>query len=68
MRRLVLVAAAAAMFVGFGTVSSSANGITWIIDPEIGTDSSTCGGPFVSGTQPSQGPNGHNRRQAPVNR
>jgi hypothetical protein len=58
MKNLVLVAAAAVTIIGFGTTPSSANGTTWYIDPEIGTDSSTCGGPSVPGSEPAFNQNG----------
>ena len=59
MKKLVLAAAAAATLIGFGTAPSSANGVNWYINPQIGFDSTTCGGPNGSGEpQPNQGAGG----------
>jgi hypothetical protein len=53
MRKLALLAAATMVVVGMGTAQSFANGNSWFIDPESGTDSATCGGPSLVNAQPS---------------
>ena len=59
MKKLVLVAAATATFIGFGAVPSSANGISWYINPQLGFDQTSCGGPNGGGgAQPNQGAGG----------
>jgi hypothetical protein len=53
MRKILLLVAAAFVATSFGTAASWAAGNNWYVDPESGTDSSTCGGESLINAEPT---------------